>query len=129
MGSKDLDATSTLRVALATCPELPELDADTQWLVTALKKKSVLVFPAVWDDPNVDWEGFNLVVVRSCWDYASRRDEFLAWAERMPHLANPASILSWNTNKRYLSDLAEFGMPVIPTTWIGSDDHYDLPDE
>lgn len=129
MDAKDSGATTTLRVALATCPELPQLDADTQWLVTALKKKSVLIFPTVWDDPNVDWEEFDLVVVRSCWDYASRRDEFLAWAARVPHLANPAPVLAWNTNKRYLSDLAEFGMPVIPTTWIGADDHYDLPDE
>jgi hypothetical protein len=96
MSSKNSGAPSTIRVALATCPELPQLDADTQWLVTALKKKRVQVAAAVWDDPNVDWAEFDLVVVRSCWDYAGRRDEFLAWTERVPHLANPAPILAWN---------------------------------
>jgi hypothetical protein len=44
----------TFRVALVTCPELPQLDADTQWLVTALKKQRIHVTAAVWDDPNVD---------------------------------------------------------------------------
>src|SRR4030095_12046640 len=113
-GSKHSGATNTLRVALVTCPELPQMDADTQWLLAALKKKSVHITPAVWDDPNVDWAAFDLAVVRSCWDYASRRDEFLAWAERVAHLVNPAPVLTWNTNKQYLSDLADSGIPIIP---------------
>lgn len=124
----NLAASTCIRVALATCPELPRLDADTQWLVAALKKKSVNVSAAVWDDSNVDWAEFDLVVVRSCWDYASRRDEFLAWAERVPHLANPAPVLAWNTDKQYLSDLSNSGIPTIPTTWIGPEDHYVLPE-
>jgi hypothetical protein len=109
---------ATFRVALVTCSELPQLDVDTQWLVTALKKQGVHLTAAVWDDPRVDWREFDLAVVRSCWDYASRRDEFLAWAERVPHLANPAEVLSWNTDKRYLMDLAASGVPMILTTWV-----------
>ena len=35
---------------------------------------------AVWDDPAVDWAAYDLVVLRSPWDYAPRRDEFVAWA-------------------------------------------------
>ena len=34
-----------------------------------------------WDDPAVDWPGFDLAVVRSCWDYAWRLEEFLGWAQ------------------------------------------------
>jgi hypothetical protein len=48
----------------------------------------------------------DLVLVRSCLDYARRRREFLEWAARVPRLANPAPMLRWNTDKRYLSDLA-----------------------
>lgn len=129
MGRKNSATPRPIRVALATCSELPQLDTDTQWLVGALKKKSVQVAAAVWDDPNVDWAEFDLVVVRSCWDYASRRDEFLAWADRVPHLMNPASVLTWNTNKQYLTDLAAAGIPVIPTTWIGPEEQLDLPQE
>lgn len=128
MAAKNSGTLSPIRVALATCPELPQLDADTQRLVTALREKGVDVAAAVWDDPNVDWSEFELVVVRSCWDYASRPDEFLAWANRVPHLMNPAPVLTWNTNKRYLSDLADSGIPVIPTTWIEPEDHRVLPE-
>jgi hypothetical protein len=129
MSSKNSGALSTIRVALVTCPELPQLDADTQWLVTALKKKNIHVTAAVWDDPSLDWAEFDLAVVRSCWDYATRRDEFLAWAKRVPHLANPAPVLTWNTNKQYLSNLADSGIPLIPTTWIGPEDQFHVPEE
>lgn len=129
MDAKNSGPPGTIRVALATCSELPQLDADTQWLVAALKKRGVHVAPAMWDDPKVDWAEFDLVVVRSCWDYASRRDEFLAWVEQVPHLMNTARILTWNTNKQYLSDLMVSGIPVIPTTWIGPEDQFHIPEE
>jgi glutathione synthase/RimK-type ligase-like ATP-grasp enzyme len=72
-----------------------------------------------WDDAGVDWAGFALVVVRSVWDYPRRRDELLDWAERVAGLvplANPPQILRWNSDKRYLLDLARAGVPVVPTT-------------
>ena len=71
-----------------------------------------------WDDPGVDWGGFALVVVRSVWDYPRRREELLEWAERVAArapLANPPGILRWNSDKRYLLDLARAGVPVVPT--------------
>ena len=70
---------------------------------------------SVWDDPAVDWDAFDLTVVRSTWDYVGRRDEFLAWAESVPRLHNPAEVLRWNTDKRYLAELTEAGLPVVPT--------------
>ncbi len=42
----------------------------------------------VWDDPEVDWLAFELVIVRSTWDYPRRRDAFVAWAERLPRVLN-----------------------------------------
>ncbi|WP_214106367.1 ATP-grasp domain-containing protein [Acrocarpospora catenulata] len=73
--------------------------------------------PARWDDPAVDWSSFDAAVVRSAWDYVDRRDEFLAWARRAEaatRLFNPASVLTWNTDKTYLRDL---GVPIVPTHW------------
>jgi hypothetical protein len=120
---------STLtKVALATCRELPHLDADTRRLIAPLAARGVLASPAVWDDPNVDWARFDLVVVRSCWDYAGRRREFLEWAARVPRLANPAPVLAWNTDKRYLSDLAARGIPVVPTEWLRPGQAWSLPE-
>ena len=57
-------------------------------------------------------------MLRSPWDYAPRRDEFVAWASRVPRLANPAAVAAWNTDKVYLRQLALAGVPVVPTTWV-----------
>jgi hypothetical protein len=71
----------------------------------------------VWDDPSVDWSSYEAVVVRSCWDYLTRREEFLAWAARVPRLHNSADVLAWNTDKTYLRQLEAAGIPIIETRW------------
>jgi len=106
------------RIALATCSALPELDPDEQLLLEPLRALGIDAQAAVWDDPMVDWSAFDLVVIRSTWDYTARRDAFLAWTLSVPRLANPADIVAWNTDKHYLADLAAAGVPGVPTTWI-----------
>jgi hypothetical protein len=106
------------RIALATCAELPDLDPDEQLLLEPLRALGVDARPAVWDDREVDWGAFDLVVIRSTWDYTARRDEFLAWARAVPSIVNPPAVLAWNTDKHYLNDLARAGVPVVPTVWF-----------
>lgn len=108
------------RIALATCAELPDLDPDEQLLLEPLRAQGVDAQPAVWDDPSVDWAAFDLVVIRSTWDYTGRRDAFVGWAKSVPRLANPADIIEWNTDKHYLADLAAAGVPIVPTTWLSA---------
>ncbi|GIH24307.1 ATP-grasp domain-containing protein [Acrocarpospora phusangensis] len=77
--------------------------------------------PVRWDDPAADWSSFDAAVVRSTWDYTHRRDEFTAWARRAgaaTRLLNPATVLTWNTDKTYLRDL---GVPIVPTHWTAVD--------
>ncbi|SDT06168.1 RimK family alpha-L-glutamate ligase [Jiangella sp. DSM 45060] len=116
------------RVALVTCAELPELDTDDQLAVEPLRALGVDVETPVWDDPAVDWAGFDLVVLRNPWDYARRREQFLAWAHSVPRLLNPAKVVEWNTDKVYLRELAAAGLPVVPTTWLTPGDAAELPD-
>ncbi|MGN9909585.1 ATP-grasp domain-containing protein [Phytohabitans sp. LJ34] len=115
------------RVALVTCDQIPELDADDQLVVPALRERGVEAVPVVWDAPTVDWASFALAVIRSPWDYVARRDEFVAWAAKVPGLANPADVVSWNTDKRYLRELAAAGVPVVPTTWVEPGEAWEPP--
>ncbi|MCL1870315.1 MAG: hypothetical protein FWF90_07875 [Promicromonosporaceae bacterium] len=115
---------TTKRVALATCSDLPALDKDDKPLIPALKDRGITAEPAVWDDASVDWAAYDLVVVRSTWDYAPRHDEFLEWADTVPNLANPASVLRWNTDKSYLRALEAADVPVIPTVWLDPARHF-----
>jgi len=84
----------------------------------------------VWDDPAVDWARFELVVVRSAWDYAERWREFLAWAERVPQIENALSVLRFGVDKeRYLSALAHAGVPVVPTSFVRAGEPFRPPAE
>ena len=62
--------------------------------------------------PDIDWAGFDVVAVRSPWDYSYRRDEFVAWADAAgPNLHNSAELLRWNSDKAYVGDLPGVGSP------------------
>ena len=117
----------TSRVALITCAELADLEADDQRVLAPLAARGIRAEPVVWDAPGVDWTGYDLAVLRSPWDYVPRRDEFVAWAATVPVLANPADIVDWNTDKRYLAELAAAGAPTVPTTWVEPDARWTPP--
>lgn len=92
-------------------------DAETRPLVTALAHRGVAAAVHPWD-ADADWTDADLVAVRTTWDYTDRRDEFLAWAGRVDaatRLQNPRAVLEWNSHKGYLVELAEAGVPVVPT--------------
>jgi glutathione synthase/RimK-type ligase-like ATP-grasp enzyme len=77
-----------------------------------------------WGDPRVDWAAYDLLVLRSPWDYSTRRHDFLAWLDRVETLAplhNPPAVVRWNLDKHYLADLATAGVPVIPTVFADSE--------
>jgi glutathione synthase/RimK-type ligase-like ATP-grasp enzyme len=110
-------------VLLATWSEMPDGEewAGTDFLVPAMAERGLDARWVVWDDPSVDWsEG--LVAVRSTWDYEHRLGEFLAWARSLPRMLNSAAVFEWNTDKSYLTQLAEAGVPVVPTVVVDQRD-------
>jgi len=116
---------SAPRVALATSTGAWEVDDDAPVLLAALEAEGMAVFPAIWDDPDVDWSAFDLVVIRSTWDYTDRLEEFLDWVDRIEAVttvANPAPTIRWNTDKHYLGELARRGISVVPTTFVDAGD-------
>ncbi len=117
------------RVALVTCAALPGLEDDDRLVLAPLDARGVTAEPAVWDDPAVDWAAYDLAVLRSPWDYMARRDEFVAWAATVPALVNPADVVTWNTDKRYLDELCAAGVPTVPTSWVAPGQEWDLPAE
>ncbi|WP_447003113.1 ATP-grasp domain-containing protein [Saccharothrix isguenensis] len=112
-----------MRVVFATCAALPAGDADDGALVDVLADVGVPASWAEWGAP-VDAD---LVVLRSTWDYPERLPEFLAWCDAEPKLVNPASVVRWNTDKTYLVELADAGVPVVPTA-VAEPGFTDWPD-
>ncbi|MFD8735510.1 RimK family alpha-L-glutamate ligase [Streptomyces sp. NPDC059618] len=120
------------RIALVTYDPggKPGTDRDLPVLRAALEDAGAVADIVHWDDPAVDWAGFDLALIRSTWDYSRRVPEFVAWAERcagLTRLLNPAPVVRWNTDKRYLADLAEAGVPVVPTRYVAPGDPLEPP--
>jgi glutathione synthase/RimK-type ligase-like ATP-grasp enzyme len=101
--------------------DLFELELQLDVLVPACAARGIQLELRVWDDPTLDKDGYDAVVVGTTWDYTERAAEFLdrmdALAERCPVL-NPPNVLRWNADKRYLVDLAKRGVPTVPTVWL-----------
>jgi glutathione synthase/RimK-type ligase-like ATP-grasp enzyme len=103
------------RLALATCAAMPGAYPDDAHLVVSLRALGIEPVSCVWSDPGVDWSSFDAVLIRTTWDYFQRYDEFLRWLDRLPvPTINPAPMLRWNADKRYLLELQAQGVPIIP---------------
>jgi glutathione synthase/RimK-type ligase-like ATP-grasp enzyme len=109
-------------VALVTCAAYPDLSDDDRLLLPALAAAGFDPVARRWDEPDEPWTRHAAVVVRSCWDYHHRAPEFHAWLDRLEaervRVFNPVPILRWNADKRYLRDLSDAGIAVVPTAWV-----------
>lgn len=106
------------RIALITASEALPLDEDMPPLLAAFAGDAVAV---CWDEAEVDWASFDLLLLRSTWDYVPRRAEFLAWCEHVAtrtRLLNPPALVRWNTDKHYLADLGNRGLAVVPSHFL-----------
>lgn len=112
------------RIAIATCAAYPELKGDDERLREALRERGCEAELVVWDGDGRAWGAFDLCLVRSTWDYHDKHEEFLAWTRRVEGttaLHNPAALIAWNSEKTYLRELAEAGVPTVPTVWVEPD--------
>jgi glutathione synthase/RimK-type ligase-like ATP-grasp enzyme len=107
-----------MKIALVTAIAAFALDEDLAPLQHALQSAGMEAPIVAWDDPTVSWSRFDLVLLRSPWDYTERLSEFLAWAERVSTqttLLNPLDVIRRNTDKHYLADLGKLGIAVVPS--------------
>jgi glutathione synthase/RimK-type ligase-like ATP-grasp enzyme len=115
-------------VALASCAAHPHGDAEHELTLGALAREGIDASLQVWTDERVDWDAFDLVIVRTTWDYQANHAAFLDWIARCPRIENTATMLAWNSDKRYLDDLGRRGVPVVPTRYVTSIDQLVIPD-
>jgi O-ureido-D-serine cyclo-ligase len=119
--TKTRDFVGTPAVALVTARAARGLDGDLPVLLAAFAAAGAQAEITDWDDPAVDWERFDLALLRSAWDYTEQLPQFLAWVERaagLTLLLNPPPVVRWNADKHYLRELAAGEVPVVPTSFV-----------
>ncbi|WP_162926221.1 ATP-grasp domain-containing protein [Chryseobacterium aurantiacum] len=103
-------------------------DEDTE-LINFLSSKGLDVVPTIWNDDKIDWSSFSVAIIKSPWDYHNHLHEFLHWLQYIESLGvkvlNPVEIIKWNSDKHYLKDIAEKGLPVIPAEYLEKDSIFD----
>ncbi|MET8509930.1 hypothetical protein ABZV60_35900 [Streptomyces sp. NPDC004787] len=118
---------SISRVAIVTCDAGIEWDADLPLIAHALSEAGLAAEAVAWDSA-ATWGAFDAAVIRSTWDYVDHVGDFLDWADTTAAstlLLNPAPMVRWNSDKRYLMRLAQKGVPVVPTHFLLPGKSYD----
>lgn len=109
------------RCAFLTLAERGNFVIDDEHAYAPLAALGWLVDAVPWNQKAVNWSDYELVVIRSTWDYQSDPDLFLQVLAEIEAsgtpLANPRDIVQWNLRKTYLRDLEARGVAIVPTTW------------
>ncbi len=110
-----------MKIAIATCKEQPHLIPTEHYLLNTLAPISE-VTPAIWNDSTLDWSSYDLVIIRSTWDYHEHLAEFENWLEHLAEndisVLNSVDIIKNNIHKFYLKGLEDNGLPIISTHFL-----------
>lgn len=106
---------------MITWSGLPEGAESEQLLLPHLAAAGVETRIVDWRTAEASFSQFDLVVLRSCWDYHLRGAEFTEWLRRtassVPVLNDVKTVL-WNRDKFYLEELAAMGIGIAPTIFV-----------
>lgn len=119
------------RIALASTSAARKVDEDHAPLAAALEASGMTVEAPSWDDPEVDWQRYDLVLPRATWNYTNDYPKFLRWLDQVTRdswLLNEAATVRWSTNKRYLLDLAAAGLAAVATAVSAPGEAWSAPD-
>ena len=109
--------------------EIPDVDIyfeEDRMVIREFESRGHNASHVIWSDKTIDWNEFDIAIIRSTWDYIDRPEEFLnvlSTIERSScKLFNPFDAVRWNIDKQYLFDLHQMGVPIIPTYELTHDD-------
>jgi glutathione synthase/RimK-type ligase-like ATP-grasp enzyme len=112
------------RCAFLSMDNLEDFFSYDHLLFEPLKAVGWLAEEVSWRKPDVDWNSYDAVVIRTTWDYQDNVEAFLACLQRIDassaQLQNSFKIVEWNISKRYLRDLQNQGIHIVPTLWFDS---------
>jgi glutathione synthase/RimK-type ligase-like ATP-grasp enzyme len=109
------------RLALITFGGLPQGTESERLMLPHLAAAGIQTEIVDWRSADRDFSKFDLIVLRSCWDYHLRVSEFIDWLQRVAQatpVLNAADTVLWNYNKFYLQEVEALGVEIAPTIFV-----------
>jgi len=110
------------KIALLTCDQFPDLIPTDQKLIHLFQNRQIKAEPAIWNDPNVVWTNYDVLIFRNTWDYYLMDESFSLWLDKIESLGiatyNPIPIIRKNKHKFYLSEMEDASIIIIPSIFI-----------
>lgn len=115
-----MTAPARIGIVVTTGYPVEDPDYDTPLLLAALQARDVCADAVVWHSDAANLADYDLLVIRSPWDYPERPALFHAWldrAEAATRVLNTPATMRWNLDKQYLHELELAGIRIVPTTY------------
>src|SRR5215510_12879583 len=100
-------------------PNFDELFAEDKLLKRGFEEQGFEADIVVWNQADIDWNNYDIALIRSTWDYLDQIELFSKVLSRIEastcKLYNPLEAIRWNVDKHYLFDLEKWNIPIIPT--------------
>jgi len=111
------------KCAFLSLDETGDFVIDDEHAIEPLQELGWEVSTVSWRQTDRPWSDFDVVIIRSTWDYWNDVPTFLdtlAKIDRETRLANRLELVHWNLAKTYLRDLQKKGIGIVPTLWADS---------
>lgn len=128
LGNVGRNESSTRRtmkpIAFLTMDSLDDFVSYDALVAECLQARGVKVDNVSWRSQTVTWDNYEMVIIRSPWDYQQAADDFIAVLEAIDAstavLWNPIDVVRWNIRKTYLQELHDRGITIVPTQFVQS---------
>lgn len=96
-----------------------EHDRELAAFAPAFARHGIALEEVEWRTLDLSAHDFDLMWIRTTWDYTDHPEEFAAFLERAgPIVENAPALVRWNMSKHYLRELADAGLPVIASAFV-----------
>jgi glutathione synthase/RimK-type ligase-like ATP-grasp enzyme len=106
------------KICFLSCQSLEGHIIDDTLAIAELEKSDAYQVTSIPWDNEANWADFDLVIIRTTWDYHKRPVEFvekLKFIAGKAKLLNAPEVVEWNFHKGYLKELEAKGVKIVPT--------------
>ena len=121
-----------MRIGFITYEGIPSLLPSEKEFAALAKGHGINIEPVIWTKEN-ELKQFDFIIIRTCWDYFLKFDEFCKWLDRLEKdsiiVWNSLNVIRKNIHKFYLRDIKKYGAEIIPTIFINKNSKINLAGE